>query len=154
MRRNRNAKIVVTLGPASGTPAMIGKLSDAGADVFRLNFSHGLQEEHAERVKAIRALEHDQGRPTVVLQDLQGPKFRIGEFADGSTELRKGAAFRLDLDEGPGSLHRVLLPHPEVFDAVAPRQHDPARRRPCSPAGGVPEFQACGLRRGDWRPSQ
>ena len=99
---------------------MIRRLFDAGADIFRLNFSHGLQEEHAERVKAIRALEDDQGRPTVILQDLQGPKFRVGEFADGSTELRTGAKFRLDSETEAGSLHRVQLPHPEVFDAVAP----------------------------------
>ena len=120
MRRNRNAKIVVTLGPASGTPGMIRKLAHAGADVFRLNFSHGLREEHAERVKTIRALEEGQGRPTVVLQDLQGPKFRIGEFADGFAELRNGAPFRLEADGGPGTARHAPLPHPEVFDAVLP----------------------------------
>ena len=118
MRRNRNAKIVATLGPASGTPGMIRNLFDAGADVFRLNFSHGRHEEHAAHARAIRALEAEQGRPSVVLQDLQGPKFRIGEFGDGSAELRLGADFRLDTETEPGNSRRVTLPHPEVFEAL------------------------------------
>ena len=119
MRRHRNAKIVATLGPASGSPEMIRRLFDAGADVFRLNFSHGRKEEHAERVAAIRALEADGGRTTVVLQDLQGPKFRIGRFRDHPAELRAGARFRLDSDPEPGDGARVFLPHPEVFAVLA-----------------------------------
>ena len=120
MRRRRNAKIVVTLGPASGTARMIGRLFEAGADVFRLNFSHGRLEEHAERVRAIRSLEESTGRPTVVLQDLQGPKFRIGEFRNGSAELARGGSVRLELEGEQGTARRVPLPHPEVFEAVSP----------------------------------
>ncbi len=120
MRRSRNAKIVVTLGPASGTPGMIRRMFEAGADVFRLNFSHGLHSEHAARVRAIRALEEATGRPTVVLQDLQGPKFRIGEFRDGSAELSRGAEFRLEHEGEAGTARRVSLPHKEVFEAVEP----------------------------------
>jgi pyruvate kinase len=74
MRRNRNAKIVATLGPASSIPELIRALFDAGADVFRLNFSHGTHDDHKRRFDAIRAIERDVGRPIGILQDLQGPQ--------------------------------------------------------------------------------
>jgi pyruvate kinase len=78
MRRNRNAKIVATLGPASSSPEMIRALFDAGADVFRLNFSHGTHDDHKRRFDAIRVIEREVGDPIGILQDLQGPKIRIG----------------------------------------------------------------------------
>ena len=78
MRRQRKAKIIATLGPASSDPVMIRRLFEAGADVFRLNFSHGTQEDHKRRFDAIRALEVETKRPIGILQDLQGPKIRIG----------------------------------------------------------------------------
>ena len=81
MRRQRNAKIVATLGPASSTPAMIHALFHRGVDVFRLNFSHGTPADHRKRMEAIRAVEAKAGRPIGVLMDLQGPKLRIGTFA-------------------------------------------------------------------------
>jgi pyruvate kinase len=118
MRRQRKAKIVATLGPASSTPEQISALFHAGADVFRLNFSHGAHEDHKARYEAIRAVEEKADRPIGVLMDLQGPKLRVGAFADGAVELKTGATFRFDLDDSKGDARRVQLPHPEIFAAV------------------------------------
>ena len=116
-----NAKIVATLGPASADRATIEALVRAGADVFRLNFSHGTHEDHRRRLDLIRSIEADLGRPIGVLLDLQGPKLRVGTFANGPVELVEGAAFRLDLDrERPGDVHRAPLRHPEIFAALKP----------------------------------
>jgi pyruvate kinase len=115
MRRQRSAKIVATLGPASGTPERIAALFEAGVDVFRLNFSHGERAEHAARIAAIRALEHKVERPIAIMADLQGPKLRLGKFAKGKIALKLGQKFRLDLDETPGNTTRAPLPHPEIF---------------------------------------
>ena len=120
MRRTRNAKIVATLGPASSAPQMVRQLFLAGVDVFRLNFSHGSHADHSERFKVIRALEAETGRPIGILADLQGPKLRVGIFADGPVMLVPGQPFRLDLDEAPGDQRRVRLPHPEIFAALVP----------------------------------
>ena len=116
--RARKVRIVATLGPASDTPAMIAKLFEAGADAFRINMSHGKQAEKADLIKAIRGLEKEYSRPTTILVDLQGPKLRIGVFADGSAMLKTGGVFRLDLDSRAGDAKRVCLPHREVFDAL------------------------------------
>ncbi|WP_233855965.1 pyruvate kinase [Paraburkholderia sp. HD33-4] len=119
MRRTRNAKVVATLGPASTSHETIESLYRAGADVFRLNFSHGTHDDHQRRLEAIRIIEKRAGRPIGVLLDLQGPKLRIGTFANGPITLEKGASFRLDLDvEKPGNGTRVALPHPEIFAAL------------------------------------
>jgi pyruvate kinase len=120
MRRQRNAKIVATLGPASSTPEVIRSLFEAGADVFRLNFSHGTHEDHRKRYDIIRAVERETGRPIGVLADLQGPKLRLGTFAEGRVQLATGDTFGLDLKGGPGTKQRVSLPHPEIFEALAP----------------------------------
>jgi pyruvate kinase len=120
LHRNRNAKIIATLGPASSSPASIRALFEAGADVFRLNFSHGSHAEHRERYEAIRQVERDTGRPIGVLADLQGPKLRVGTFAEGPVTLEAGASFRLDLEEAPGDAGRARLPHPEIFAALHP----------------------------------
>lgn len=121
MRRIRKAKIVATLGPASADVATIESLFDAGADVFRLNFSHGKHEDHQARVSTIRDIEQRRGRPIAILLDLQGPKLRIGTFEQGPIMLVPGERFRLDLDQHiPGSLQRVALPHPEIFAALTP----------------------------------
>jgi len=120
MRRQRSAKIVATLGPASSSAERIGALFAAGVDVFRLNFSHGTHDEHRARFLAIRQVEARSGRPIGILADLQGPKLRLGTFAEGSTELAAGAPFRLDLDRRPGDAKRAPLPHPEVFEALRP----------------------------------
>ena len=120
MRRMRNVKIVATLGPASSDHATIAALAAAGADVFRLNMSHGTQEEIAARHRIIREVEAERGTPIGILADLQGPKLRVGTFAAGAVELDDGAPFRLDLDDAEGDAHRVRLPHPEIFAALAP----------------------------------
>jgi pyruvate kinase len=120
MRRSRQTKIVATIGPASGTEEQLANLFQAGADVFRLNFSHGTHQEHAERLKAVRALEHKVGRPIGVFADLQGPKLRIGQFADAPIVLQEGDNFRLDLFTEPGNIHRAPLPHPEIFAVLRP----------------------------------
>jgi pyruvate kinase len=120
MRRHRNVKIVATLGPASSTYAMIRALHEAGADVFRLNMSHGGHEEIRARHAIIRQVEKDVGSPIAILADLQGPKLRVGVFKEGSAELVPGAAFRLDLDPAEGDVTRVQLPHKEIFDALEP----------------------------------
>jgi pyruvate kinase len=98
MRRLRNVKIVATLGPASSDYKTIRALFEAGADVFRLNMSHGTHDDIRGRHVIIRQIEADTGRPICILADLQGPKLRVGVFAAGSEELAVGAAFRMDLD--------------------------------------------------------
>ena len=118
MRRHRNAKIVATLGPASSEKAVIRELFEAGADVFRLNLSHGDHADHKARYDIIRALEAETGRPICVLLDLQGPKLRIGRFRSGAIELAAGQSFRLDLAKRLGDESRVALPHPEIFAAI------------------------------------
>ncbi len=120
MRRMRSVKVVATLGPASDTYDMIRKLSEAGADVFRLNMSHGSQSDIREKHQIIRDVERDTGRPIGILADLQGPKLRCGVFASDEETLVEGENFRFDLDETPGDAGRVCLPHPEIFDALAP----------------------------------
>lgn len=118
-RRRRNVKILATLGPASGTAEKIDQLFEAGADVFRINMSHTDHDRLAELHGLLRDLEAAKGRPVSILVDLQGPKLRIGKFADGEVKLENGARFRLDLDETPGDVRRVHLPHPEIFASVS-----------------------------------
>jgi pyruvate kinase len=122
MRRHRHAKIVATVGPASNTPEMLRTLFLAGVDTFRLNFSHGSHEDHAKVHSAIRALEQDVGRPIGILQDLQGPKIRIGAVAGGRLDLETGEAVRFVLDGAEGGRDAIPLPHPEIFAAVVPGQ--------------------------------
>ena len=120
MRRLRNVKIVATLGPASSDYDTIRALFEAGADVFRLNMSHGTQDDIAARHAVIRKVEADLGRPIAILADLQGPKLRVGTFPTGPVDLQAGQAFRMDLDPAPGDSTRVCLPHKEIFQALEP----------------------------------
>ncbi len=120
MRRMRNVKIVATLGPASSDYDTIRALFVAGADVFRLNMSHGVHADIAARHEIIRQVEKDLGRPIGILADLQGPKLRVGVFAEGPHDLVEGAKFRMDLSSTPGDANRVQLPHPEIFAALEP----------------------------------
>ncbi len=120
MRRTRKAKIVATLGPASSSPEMIRKLFMAGADVFRLNFSHGSHDDHKARVDTIRALEAEVGRPICILQDLQGPKIRVGTLKNGPVKLENGATVRFQLGNEPGDASVVSIPHPEVVENILP----------------------------------
>ncbi|HKG76133.1 MAG TPA: pyruvate kinase, partial [Beijerinckiaceae bacterium] len=123
MRRTRHAKIVATLGPASSSPEMIRALFEAGADVFRFNFSHGSHEDHQKRYDIVRSIEQETGRPIAILADLQGPKLRVGRLAEGPITLEEGDQVRFDLDAAPGTRDRIPLPHPEVFAALAPGVH-------------------------------
>jgi len=118
MKRNRNVKIVATLGPASDTYEMIKTLFEEGVDVFRLNMSHGTHDEMRDRYQMIRDIERDMDRPACVLADLQGPKLRCGVFKNGKETLEIGAKFRFDLDEAEGDVNRVCLPHEEIFAAL------------------------------------
>jgi pyruvate kinase len=115
LHRERQTKIVATLGPASNTKEMIRALFDAGADMFRLNFSHGTHDDHRARLNLIREIEKEVNHPIPVLADLQGPKLRLGAFAKGSVEIKAGQSFRLDMDKTPGDETRAPLPHPEIF---------------------------------------
>jgi pyruvate kinase len=118
--RSRKVRILATLGPASDTPEMVRRLSEAGADAFRLNMSHGGHADHLRRIEAIRALEQELERPTTILADLQGPKLRVGRFQGDKAELVAGQTFVFDRDDGAGDSSRVNLPHREIFEAVAP----------------------------------
>ncbi len=120
MNAIRNAKIVATLGPATSGPERIGALFHAGANLFRLNFSHGTHADHQRNLDAIRALEKETGRTIGVLMDLQGPKLRVGCIEGGCVTLMTGQAFRLDLSDEPGDAMRAPLPHAEVFSALKP----------------------------------
>lgn len=119
MQRNRQAKIVATLGPASKDRVTIAALFAAGADVFRINFSHGSHAEHRRTVDIVREIEREAGRPIAVLADLQGPKIRVGSLV-APIVLQAGELVDFDLDPAPGTRDRVPLPHPEVFAALAP----------------------------------
>jgi pyruvate kinase len=120
MRRNRDAKVVATLGPASSDLSTIRRLFEAGVDVFRMNFSHGSADDHRQRFERVRQVEVETGRPIGILADLQGPKLRIATLQGGRAQLREGASFRFDMQDRPGDATRVCLPHPEIFAALQP----------------------------------
>lgn len=122
MHRNRRAKIVATVGPASSDPAMLKALFLAGVDTFRMNFSHGVQEDHAKVHAAIRALENEVGRPIGILQDLQGPKIRVGTIRDGRIAVTAGETISFVRTGTEGDKTSIPLPHPEIFAAIAPGQ--------------------------------
>ena len=123
MRRQRNIKIVATLGPSSSDYDTIKALHLAGADVFRLNMSHGSHEEIAERHEIIRQIEAELNSPIAILADLQGPKLRVGTFKNGVEEIMENEKFRLDLKDEVGTKDRVQLPHPEIFQALHEGAH-------------------------------
>ncbi|MCA1492404.1 pyruvate kinase [Sinorhizobium alkalisoli] len=120
MRRNRKVKILATLGPASAEEQTIQKLHEAGADLFRINMSHASHEVMRTLITRIRAVEVRCGRPIGILADLQGPKLRVGKFAEGKVDLSIGQTFTLDNKDVPGDNTRVHLPHPEILQAVKP----------------------------------
>ena len=117
-RWRKKTKQLATLGPASSSFEMIERLFLAGADVFRLNFSHGEHAQKKELLDIIREVEAKYDHPIAILGDLQGPKLRVGTFANPEGEmLETGQMFRFDLDPTPGSNTRVQLPHPEIIEA-------------------------------------
>ncbi len=111
-------KIVCTIGPASRPPEVLERLVRAGMDVARLNFSHGTQEEHGRTIAALRRIARRLGRPVAVLQDLAGPKIRIGPIRNGPVILEPGAAFTLTARKVPGDERTVSLNFPAVAAAV------------------------------------
>ena len=118
VRRQRRVKIAATLGPASESREVIKDLFLAGADVFRLNLSHGTHLDIKKCFDIIRDVEAEVGRPICVMADLQGPKLRCGKFKDGAVNLTEGDNFSFDLDETFGDETRVCLPHKEIFQAL------------------------------------
>ncbi|MDH4560014.1 MULTISPECIES: pyruvate kinase [unclassified Pseudomonas] len=120
MTPDKKVKILATLGPAIKGIDDIRQLVEAGVNLFRLNFSHGEHADHAQRYQWVREVERQLNYPIGILMDLQGPKLRVGRFADGKVNLERGQAFRLDLDNTPGDARRVNLPHPEIIEALEP----------------------------------
>ncbi len=120
MKRNRKAKILATLGPASSSSDIIENLFEAGCDVFRLNFSHGSVETHRKNLESIRNLEEKYDHASCILADLQGPKLRVGEFKNSEENLKKGQHFTLDTNSKLGDEKRVNFPHSEIYDHLTP----------------------------------
>ncbi|MCY4126987.1 MAG: pyruvate kinase, partial [Pseudomonas sp.] len=120
MTPDKKVKILATLGPATGGIDAVRQLVEAGVNIFRLNFSHGEHADHALRYQWIREVEQQLNYPLGILMDLQGPKLRVGRFAEGKVHLQRGQALRLDLDKTPGDSSRVNLPHPEIIAALEP----------------------------------
>ncbi|NBN93623.1 MAG: pyruvate kinase, partial [Betaproteobacteria bacterium] len=116
----RKTKIVATLGPASSSDAVLGRMMDAGLDLVRLNFSHGKGSDHAEVAERVRALARERKRAVGVLADLQGPKIRIGKFAEGKVSLAPGDRFILDAACEMGDQTRVGLDYKELTGDVGP----------------------------------
>jgi pyruvate kinase len=117
----RATKIVATLGPASSDPDVLERLLRAGVDVVRLNFSHGKAQDHIDRANLVRAIADKVGKPIALMADLQGPKIRVGKFAEGKVILAPGAAFVLDASRTePGDLQGVGLDYKELPRDVRP----------------------------------
>ncbi len=118
--RNRSAKILATVGPASAAPDTLRLLHDVGVDAFRLNFSHGTHEDHARSAKAIRAIEKETGNAITIIADMQGPKLRCGEFEGGQIELRYGETVIIKKSTKPGKDGLIHMPHQELMEAMQP----------------------------------
>ncbi|MBI3803653.1 MAG: pyruvate kinase [Nitrospirae bacterium] len=116
----RRAKIVCTLGPATASEEMIGRLIGAGADVIRVNFSHGAQEEHAEAIRRVRRVAEKKGKPVALLQDLQGPKVRVGSLKEKSIQLKRGAQVILLSRPAIGNEEAFSTDYPDLYKKVAP----------------------------------
>lgn len=118
MLRHRRAKILATVGPASASPGMLRRLYLAGVDTFRLNFSHGDHDTHAATIATLRALEKDLGSPIGILQDLQGPKIRLGDLGGNPLPIQAGQKLTLVPMSKTDDAGRIPLPHPEIFAAL------------------------------------
>jgi pyruvate kinase len=116
----RRTKVICTIGPASSSAQMLDCLVAAGMDVARLNFSHGSHAEHAAVIQRLRAGEARWGRPVTILQDLQGPKVRLGTFEAGRVDLRTGAPFTLCSRPQIGDTSRASVNHPDYLRAAKP----------------------------------
>ena len=119
----RRTKIVCTIGPATRSLEGLRGLAEAGMNVARLNFSHGAHEQHAEVIAHVRAVSEALGRPIAILQDLSGPKVRVGTIAGDGVLLTPGQEVTLTLEDVPGDAHLINLPVPEIFEVVTPGTH-------------------------------
>src|SRR6201999_3723994 len=119
---NRRTKIVATIGPASGNPETLVRMIEAGMDVARLNFSHGSHEQHAETAQLVRDAAGRAGRPVALLQDLPGPKLRIGPLMEGMVELKVGdkVVFECGRDDGDGDARRMSISWEGLPRAIHP----------------------------------
>ncbi len=120
---HRNIKIVATLGPSSSSYEVIKSLAIAGVNVFRLNMSHGSESVISNIHSHIRSIEKELKNPIAILGDLQGPKLRCGLFKNAGEDLRIGETFSFDMDDEPGSVDRVQLPHEEIFSTLRPNDY-------------------------------
>jgi pyruvate kinase len=118
--KQRKTKIVCTIGPASESSQIIEAMIRAGMNVARLNFSHGTQEEHLRKIKTIRQMSDRLKEPVAILQDLSGPKIRVGKVKEGGVELRRGEDFSLTSREIMGDEKRVSVTYPSLPDEVKP----------------------------------
>ena len=110
MALRRATKIVATLGPASSDPALLEQMIRAGVNVVRMNFSHGKSQDHIDRAQLVREAARRAGREVAIMADLQGPKIRVGKFAEGRVMLESGASFVLDAGRTElGDVHAVGL---------------------------------------------
>ena len=116
--RNRSAKILATVGPASVAPDTLRLLHDVGVDAFRLNFSHGSHADHERSVKAIRAIQKETGNAITIVADMQGPKLRCGEFEKGQIELRYGEIVEIIKSSELGKDGLISMPHQELMDVM------------------------------------
>ena len=132
----RKTKIVCTLGPASDSEEMVGKLMDAGMNVCRLNMSHGTYEEQGERIDRIKRLRKEKGVPVAILLDTKGPEVRTKTLAAGKVELEAGQEFVLTSREVEGDAHEVSITYPKMVELVKPGNRiliDDGAARPSSP---------------------
>ena len=142
MATRRATKIVATLGPASSDPQLLEAMIRAGVNVVRLNFSHGKAQDHIDRAATVRAAAQRAGREVAIMADLQGPKIRVGKFADGKVFLEPGAKFVLDASRTePGDINGVGLDYNRSCPRREGRRPAAAQRRPDRAHGG------CGARR-------
>ena len=117
----RATKIVATLGPASSDPALLEEMIRSGVNVVRLNFSHGKAQDHVDRARMVREAAQRAGREVAIMADLQGPKIRVGKFAEGKVMLEPGAKFVLDASRTePGDINGVGLDYKELPRDVRP----------------------------------
>ena len=118
MKNSRKTKIVCTIGPASRSPEKIEALIGAGMNVARLNFSHGTQSEHAENIRRIREISGRMGEPVAILQDLAGPKIRIGVIGEEPVRLESGTNFVITSRDVPGDVNQVSVTYPNLPNEV------------------------------------
>ena len=114
----RKTKIICTLGPTSEKPQMLKELLENGANVFRLNFSHGDYEEHGRRIKLVREISKDMGLPVAILLDTKGPEIRLGKLKGDQVELKEGQGFILTTEEIKGDENGVSVHFKDIVRDV------------------------------------